>query len=140
MIGWDQLGRFGISWDQLGQLGSIGISWDQLRSNVTSWDQLGSAGISWDQLGSAGARLGRFRSGQVRPCHSAGTPVEACVRLRILRIGGETLGLACGIRGAHSEYARGTPGDVLQRFGIRGPWHREKLRKIDVELPGAGHS
>ena len=52
----------------------------------------------------------QFRSDQARPGHVGGT-----------------LTLACGAIGAHSEYARGTPGDVLQRFGIPGDHDTEKI-------------
>ncbi len=51
------------------------------------------------------------------------------------------VGRSCGPIGAHSEYARGTPVDVLQRFGIPGDHDTEKiLGKSTWSPPGAGHS
>jgi hypothetical protein len=116
-------------------VGSVGIC----------WDQLGRAGISWDNAKPVQVKSGQIRPGQVRLGQVRSQCGHACGSLRtlaiILKICWGTLTLACGPIGAHSEYARGTPVDVLQRFGIPGDHDTEKiLGKSTWSPPGAGHS
>ena len=78
------------------------------------------------------------RSGQVTVRARLQKPAYACDHLE------DWLGDAR----ARLRHTRGTlgvrPRDAWRRLATlrdsRGPWHRENLRKINVELPGAGHS